>query len=81
MQSCRNDFIGCMGCRHFECFISGLQHSGLSPRNSNPRTTWRAEVLRLCPGFDNIIKQTYCKMYIVHALHCTLYHKDQSSVS
>ena len=43
--------------------------------------TW-AHVLRLCPGLDNIIdKHTYCKMYIVHALHCILYHKDQSSVN
>ena len=45
------------------------------------KITRRVQVLSLCSGFDNIIKQTYCKMYIVHALHCTLYHKDQSSVS
>ena len=29
----------------------------------------------------SLITQTYCKMYIEHALHCTLYLKDQSSVS
>ena len=35
-----------------------------------------AQALRI-----SLIKPTYCKMYIEHALHCTLYLKDQSSVS
>ena len=40
--------------------------------------------INLSSSFDNvIIKQTHCKIYMhyIVQLHCTLYHRDQSTVS